>query len=455
MLLLGAAADDATRKYNTARADFDAIVADSSKAKQRTPYEKLIKRFDKIERQNSNDDLAHRSAYMSAMVAEELSKASRVPSDLDEAISRMRRLADHYPASRLADDALLAAARMALERRGDKEQARELLGALIARFPQGDMVGQARELYARLPAPDNVVVAGVDGSLAATNNDSDKPVNPVDRIGDLLKKAEIIRSRAGEHSNDAAAVIDAELELREVETHVEVATVENDSATAVAPSEAHAEVLSDAPLLENALPELAQATETKPAHIHAIKVVQRSGQDYIDINIDAAITFKRGEVPATTKPKRPRRVFFDLSSAKIARDSKNVRGNTASKVLLVRAGQNTLDTVRIVIELSDDTAVQDLQRSLNGYSILIGQQQIPDSPLVAGADKQSKNETKVATQQTQAIAPKPTDKRDKLDELDKEIATSAPASLHKDMMPKSASSGGMSYATLGPLAQPA
>ena len=74
---------------------------------------------------------------------------------MDAAVSLYQRLGHDFPKDALADDAHLALARIALNRKNDAETARAELKTVIKSYPRGDMAGQAKQMLAQLKKGDD------------------------------------------------------------------------------------------------------------------------------------------------------------------------------------------------------------------------------------------------------------------------------------------------------------
>ena len=346
---------EARKVYATAKKEAESLYKNSAKSSQRHYYTKLIKRFDKLEKQNKNNDLAYRSCFMAASVAEQLSLASRVPSDLDEAMQRMLVMAQRYPKSRMADDALLAAALMALQRRGDKKKARELLHKLLD-LGHGDMRPQARELLARLPKAEpkaepktepkakpkktrtaSVKAKSQDAKQATkqttqqatkqtkTTKKTSAAQEPTDRIAELLHKAELIRTKASTEGGSDAS------DKKTVQTATKPAYQ---------------------PRPRKALP---KATKKRLARIKRLSSKKLKNGLELRVHIDREVESHRGDVPAQADKNIPHRAFVDLDLCKVARGLRAIRPRNSTLLRQVRVGQNTETRARIVFELIDDS----------------------------------------------------------------------------------------------------
>lgn len=97
---------------------------------------------------------------------------------LDEALAQYDRLAEEMPEHRLADDALVAASRIAMER-GDEEGARTRLRRVVESMPEADMRGEARFLLAwqaRRAGRFEEALAQLDASIAEGTGETTEDV---------------------------------------------------------------------------------------------------------------------------------------------------------------------------------------------------------------------------------------------------------------------------------------
>ncbi len=147
-----ALAADAASQYQTAREQMDRLRRDPKKGMQREPWIKLADTFLRLYRNNPAWNNAPAALYRSAAALDELARRSARDRDAQAAVERYLQVPDLHPTSVLADDALLHAAKLHLDRLKDPEGARALLDRLKKNFPKTDMLAAAEELRAALPA---------------------------------------------------------------------------------------------------------------------------------------------------------------------------------------------------------------------------------------------------------------------------------------------------------------
>jgi N-acetylmuramoyl-L-alanine amidase len=143
--------DAVERRFQDAKAEASRLKKDRVRAKFRHNWERVIERFESVAKKAPRHARAPDALFDGAKLYEDLSRLSRATSDLEAAVELYGRLAAKYPRSRLADDALIAAARIKLERRGETAEARALLERLLEEQAGGDRAKEASTLLARLP----------------------------------------------------------------------------------------------------------------------------------------------------------------------------------------------------------------------------------------------------------------------------------------------------------------
>jgi N-acetylmuramoyl-L-alanine amidase len=288
------AADPAKHEaaFVEAKAEVNAFRADPKKRKFRHNFIKLTRGLERLSKEYAGTARGDDFLFVAAQLYEELYEASRVGADLELSVATYQQVATRFPSSNLADDALFRAARIALERQGDRARARALLEKVLG-MDGADMGKQARELLARLPAP--------------APSETEKPTE-----AEAAKVDEILTNLAME----AAA------------------------------SEAKPAPIPQVEVLPEAPPAGTPARSLKLSH------AAEGDRSVIRVRMSGAVGVVRGEAPATAT--RARRVFFDLTPAKLGRQALKPVDVNDGTVKRVRAGQYTRDTVRVVVELTGE-----------------------------------------------------------------------------------------------------
>lgn len=136
----------AKRDYEKARETYRALAASPAKRRLRQPWTTAIAGFERVVSRYGTSDYAARAAFMCGELWSELHRVTARGGDLDRAVQSYLRVAEDHAGSTLADDALLLAATLVVERGGDRDVAERALARLVRRYPQGDMVVAARAL---------------------------------------------------------------------------------------------------------------------------------------------------------------------------------------------------------------------------------------------------------------------------------------------------------------------
>jgi N-acetylmuramoyl-L-alanine amidase len=156
-------AESAEDAYQSARKSYYALKADAQRRKFRHNWQNAARKFEVVAQRFAKSERAPDALFTAAQLFEDLSEISRVPEDLDEAISDYRKLLEAHPQHRLCDDAALALAQIELDRRGEPCEARKELSSALEKYPRGDRAKEMKQLLASLPAeeakPSPVVAA--------------------------------------------------------------------------------------------------------------------------------------------------------------------------------------------------------------------------------------------------------------------------------------------------------
>ena len=157
--LAAARSPGAEEAYGKARTGYYAFRANEAHQKLRHHWLATAKPFDEVARRHPRSARAPDALFTAGMLYEDLSLISRLPEDLDAAITRFSTLVKDHARHRLADDAALRLGTMLLERREAPDQAREWVERALEAQPRGDQAPALRALLKRLPAPKTPTVA--------------------------------------------------------------------------------------------------------------------------------------------------------------------------------------------------------------------------------------------------------------------------------------------------------
>lgn len=147
-----ALADSAEQSYREARDAYYALQNSARKQMYRDQWQRVIDKFKAVHDQFPQHRRAVDGLYMAARALDGLYDISRVAEDARLAAQGFQQVADRYPASSLADDALLRSGELHETVLGQPHQAYRDYQRLLTLQPDGDMAGAARSGLERLSA---------------------------------------------------------------------------------------------------------------------------------------------------------------------------------------------------------------------------------------------------------------------------------------------------------------
>ncbi|MCP4502262.1 MAG: AMIN domain-containing protein [Deltaproteobacteria bacterium] len=315
-----AKADKGAEEFTKVRADVKGFRSDAAKKKYRHHYQKLIRRMRAVAARHTKSARADDALYVAAQLLEELYEVSKVGRDLEDAVSAYEEMAQRYPSSNLADDALFAAATLRLERLADREGARVLLRRIVDMKGRADFKPRARELLQRLPP--------VTKNSAKVVKQKERPTPT---MADILARV---------RADVDGKPMKEDVKDKSEETSTKTSHVKSSPA-------AQNEQASVEPQLE-VLPEPPPAGALI-RRVHSIRHIKTASESVVRVRVQKNVGVVRGEVPA--QDGKPRRIFFDLTPAKLGRHHIKPIVVDDGVVKRVRAGQFSKDTVRLVVEL--------------------------------------------------------------------------------------------------------
>ncbi len=140
--------------YQKARDVYYKFKADQNKQKFRHNWKNTARLFERVAEKYPKSDRADDALFTAGRLYYGLYKISRVQADLDKAVDLFGRLVKDYQSSSLADDAQLYIALQYLEFRKDSKKAAGALKVLVEKFPDGDITPKARRMLEDLGGPD-------------------------------------------------------------------------------------------------------------------------------------------------------------------------------------------------------------------------------------------------------------------------------------------------------------
>ncbi len=138
------------KSYTSLRQDYQQLITSAQLQRQRSNWERLITSFDRFIAQRPRDGAIENAYFLRVRTWDGLAQASGARTDAEKAIHLYLDLADRFPDSRFADDALFHAGEVAQQRLRDRDRAIELYRRVVNDTPAGDMVSEAHKKLAGL-----------------------------------------------------------------------------------------------------------------------------------------------------------------------------------------------------------------------------------------------------------------------------------------------------------------
>jgi len=155
-------AENSEQAYQKARKAYYSLQDSSRKQMYRENWENVYDKFESVYQRFPKTSRGADSLYMCGKTMAGLYAVSRIKPDAQRSVDLFMQMAETYPESSLADDALLRAGKLMEEVLADKSAAYVLYKQLVEVQPSGDMASKAKARLAALAsyAPvDNAVVA--------------------------------------------------------------------------------------------------------------------------------------------------------------------------------------------------------------------------------------------------------------------------------------------------------
>ncbi|RLB66180.1 MAG: hypothetical protein DRH08_06865 [Deltaproteobacteria bacterium] len=168
-------AESAEKTYQKARDAYYSLQNSSRKQMYREQWERVYNQFELVYERFPKSKRAADAMYMCGKTTAGLYGISRIKPDAERAVEIFEQMAEDYPDSSLADDALLKAGTLLEEALNNKQRAYIVYDRLVNTLPKGDMAGKARVRLKALAAyapPEKPVVKKV---VQTTYQPSKKP----------------------------------------------------------------------------------------------------------------------------------------------------------------------------------------------------------------------------------------------------------------------------------------
>ncbi|MGO8969992.1 MAG: N-acetylmuramoyl-L-alanine amidase [Myxococcaceae bacterium] len=144
--------DASEQAYQQARHAYYVLKGDAGRRRYRDSWLGVAHKFEAVAQKYPASTRAPDALFTAAGLLAELSRISQVPEDLSGAVDDYKKLLERHPRHKLADDSALALARLQLDRLGQVEVARATLQHALTQLPKGDQYSSLRTLLASLPA---------------------------------------------------------------------------------------------------------------------------------------------------------------------------------------------------------------------------------------------------------------------------------------------------------------
>lgn len=291
--------------------DVETLRKDPERKRFRHHYEKLIVRLQAVANTHKEGDKADDASYVAAQLLEELYYVSRLDADRAAAVDAFVSCAERFPRSNLADDALLAAARLAPE----TAKRRALLERVAAMGKKADLRSEAERQLATLPK---------EGGRGAGRDVPREEAREAPRAPAAPSTSEPMRDAIARVTEPSSAPVPAA------------------AAAAPAPKLTPVEVLPETP-----------PAGTPTRKVMVIRHEKTQGESVVTLRVSGDVGITRGEVPQAEGGAR--RVFYDLAPAKLGQRNIQPIEVHDGVISRVRAGQYDTEVVRLVVELEGET----------------------------------------------------------------------------------------------------
>jgi len=146
-----AGVDASEQAYQQARHAYYVLKGDAGRRRFRDSWLGVAHKFEAVAQKYPASARAPDALFTAAGLLAELSRISQVPEDLSGAVDDYKKLLERHPRHRLADDSALLLARLQLDRLGQPEAARSTLQHALTDLPKGDQAASLKMLLASLP----------------------------------------------------------------------------------------------------------------------------------------------------------------------------------------------------------------------------------------------------------------------------------------------------------------
>lgn len=185
---------DAKTAYVQAKKHYDSLKNDAKLRRNKAAWEDVIVQFRKVYLTHpEDDDIAPKSLWMLGRCYDEMYGWTGQKALLDEAISRYLTLTEKFPQNTLADDALMAVARL-YSIKNENDAAIAAWRQVVLNYANGDMAAMAREKLKAREAVSGDAPSSIPSKEPALNSVSaDQPASGVSGNSNGIKEVEEVR----------------------------------------------------------------------------------------------------------------------------------------------------------------------------------------------------------------------------------------------------------------------
>jgi len=312
--------------YRTAKKNDTELEQSPEKEKFRSQWERVIHGFLMVADRYPKSGLADDALYQAGMVTLKLRQISRSSRDTESSLQIFERLSKTYPDSRYADDAQYMIGEIYRTIKNAPEKAYTAYAEIPERFPKGDMVKGAKDRLSELPSPAPEKAEESDPSNGS------EPLDSSDKLDEPSASDMKIPEQPGINETPAAT--------EEAETQKKEGLQEAHGTTERPETPETPETKGNDPNQNNGNPVNGQ--------VHVLGIRHWAGSDYVRvvIDLDGPVRFKQQQIS------NPDRVFVDIENTRLSRALKKEPIHVSKGYLkAIRMGQFNADTSRVVLDL--------------------------------------------------------------------------------------------------------
>jgi N-acetylmuramoyl-L-alanine amidase len=352
--------DPSVASFVAIKKDVETLRTDPERKKFRHHYEKLIVRLQAVANTYPKGARSDDCAFVAAQLLEELAQVSVISADRAAAVDAFASMADRFPKSNLADDALVAGARMT----DDVVRGRAMVDKVIA-MKGADVAAEAKLLRSQRFSDAAVKAAKVakKATASTTTTPAEAPTGPAAPAVPTVavveppassplpkKSAPVTLESALARVGDAPKAASAAEPGHEGHGHDDDGAAPATAVTATTPVAAKARPPQFTQLL--VLPER-PPLGTPARKVMVIRHEKTDTDSVVRLRISGEVGVLKGDVPPGDSG-GGRRIFYDVSPAKLGQRNIQPIEVHDGVIARVRAGQYDTDIVRLVIELEGD-----------------------------------------------------------------------------------------------------